>query len=223
MANVGVGGAALVRWVLVSWMLQSFSAWSRYCNSSSSSSSNTRLALFAAAAAETSLYSSSCYQDTYGLAHNETFSTNRRFHLQCHEIPPYSNDCTSDYNNTALDRDFPTLCEEWLGGTVHTRDVHVYCSEETFHQFNYNFCLAASCANATADDIESIMEQVDFPDIKARTEENGWSKCIVSFNPRRRRLRWALMSLLAVACVTGVLFFVYYRRQRKTKLAEASS
>jgi hypothetical protein len=177
-----------------------------------------------------------CYIDTYEICQNKTFQSsvypyllgpNRR---KCGRIAkPSDSKCGAwtDYTNwTGSGNAFDYGCL-LSGGTFRAHDMHLYCGHDfTYHDLNYPFCMAASCANVSDIELDRVILSVYFPFYLQDSQSHGFH-CAISASPRTkgwwwRHYGWKWM-ILPLSLVSLGALLCWYRRQRAHVACNASS
>jgi hypothetical protein len=107
--------------------------------------------------------------------------------------------------------DYPTSCEQELGGLFVVQDAHVYCGDGlVFHHLNYPYCLASTC---DPEEINNVIKEVYFPILSQKMQ--GYGHCVLS----RKVQPWRQWAPMVVRAGLGVLFLYFvwngYRCWRK--------
>jgi hypothetical protein len=183
------------------------------------------LSLVAAVEGVSSSAQQTCFHDTLQLVNNETLQSRRKILWGC--PVQRGSECTGDYNSTVkrpmVEEAFVPMCEQENGGIFVRRDHHLYCGPQwTFHELNFPYCVAGSCATMSDGQLDQVIKGAYYPYIWQNASDRGFN-CSISRKPRPRGWRWWLL-LIAVAVVSvPVLGYMYWRRTRVPKDTKASN
>jgi hypothetical protein len=149
-----------------------------------------------AAAADASVfYNQKCHLDKFRLVHNETVQSDlfypyiRGDTKKCGRVAKLSDSkcgSTTDYTNWTDGENYVTDACSRVGGTFYARYMHLYCGrDDTYHDLNFPFCMAATCANGSDRELGLVIQSVYFPVILRRSRNQGFH-CAISASPRTK-------------------------------------